>query len=135
MYLVDTSAWIDALQTRPRAIGRRLQALEAEDTPLYLCGPVLQEILQGARDDLTLQRYRRALSAMRCVTPLDPIQSYAEAGRLYARCRWLGVAPRSATDCFIAQLAIENGLALLHDDADFLKIASVEPALMLAERL
>ena len=132
MYLVDTSAWIDALQTRPRAIGQRLQQLESENAALYLCGPVLQEILQGARDDLTLQRYRLALGAMRFASPLDPVQSYAEAGRLYARCRWKGVTPRSAADCFIAQLAIEHGLLLLHDDADFLKIAAVEPKLQLA---
>jgi len=34
---------------------------------------------------------------------------------------------RSAADCLIAQIALENELALLHSDRDFEAIAEVRP--------
>ncbi len=132
MYLVDTSVWLDATCKKPREPGLRLQALAHEQADLYLCGPVMQEILQGARDAQALHKLRSELLKMLYVTPLDPMQSYAEAGRLYARCRWQGVTPRSPVDCLIAQIAIENSFLLLHDDADFEQIARIEPRLKLA---
>jgi hypothetical protein len=55
----------------------------------------------------------------------------ADAGMLYARCRWKGITPRSPHDSLIAQLAIEHRPPLLQDDRDFEQIARVEPALTL----
>ena len=132
MYLVDSSVWLDATRSKPRGPGLRLQQLEAAKADLYLCGPVLQEVLQGARDARALNLLRSKLSVLMYVSPLDPVQSYAEAGRLYARCRWQGVTPRSPMDCLIAQIAIENSFLLLHDDSDFEQIALIEPRLKLA---
>lgn len=132
MYLVDTSVWIDALRTQPRAPARRLLQLELSDAALFICGPVLQELLQGARDELTLARYLRLFATQRFAPMQDPRQTYADAGHLYARCRWRGVTPRSSNDCLIARIAIEHDLTLLHDDTDFDKIAKVQPQLKLA---
>ncbi|MGH8225002.1 MAG: type II toxin-antitoxin system VapC family toxin, partial [Gammaproteobacteria bacterium] len=92
---------------------------------------ILQEILQGTRDAASFEKTRHRLALERCYLPKDPVQTFTEAGRLYARCRWLGFTPRSSNDCLIAQLAIEHDLVLLHDDTDFEKIAKVEPRLRL----
>lgn len=106
--------------------------IRRQKSPVSITGVILQEILQGVRDEVTFKRYRELFSVQHFVHPLNPVGTYADAAKLYARCRWRGVTPRSPTDCFIAQLAIEHDLTLLHDDADYEKIARIEPRLKLA---
>ncbi len=50
-----------------------------------------------------------------------------EAARINFDCRRKGMTVRSAVDCFIAQLVLEEDGILLHDDDDFEKIRSVRP--------
>lgn len=52
-YLVDTSAWIDYLRGTDDAHVRCLHALLEPPSPVVLTPVVLQELLQGARDDAT----------------------------------------------------------------------------------
>lgn len=59
----------------------------------------------------------------------DGLLTYAEAGALYARCRWRGYTPRSPHDCLIACIAVARRVPSLHDDRDFERIAEIEPAL------
>lgn len=132
MYLADTSAWIEYTRPRPRRVGVLLRDLIEADTAVFVTGVIVQELLQGARNELECRRLVKWLKPQRRITPKDEFASYVKAGRLYARCRWRGVTPRSSNDCLIAQLAIEHDLALLHDDTDFEKIAKIEPRLRLA---
>ena len=92
--------------------------------PFGLTGIIFQEILQGAgstEDRATLADY---FGSQRFYHPLDPIATYAGAAALYGRCREQGVTIRSSIDCLIAQIAIEHDLRLLHNDRDFLRMAS-----------
>ena len=132
MYLADTSAWIDFTRPKPGPIGLRLKKEIQAGVPVYITGMVFQEVLQGARDETFLRRHEDWLLTQPFVHPPDPVAMHAAAARLYARCRWQGVTIRSANDCFIAQMAIEHRLRLLHDDRDFERIASIEPRLKLA---
>lgn len=132
MYLADTSAWIEYTRPQPRRVGVLLRDLLEADTAVFVTGVIVQELLQGARDELQCRRLRNWLKPQRRVVPSDEFETWAEAGRLYARCRWQGVTPRSSNDCLIAQLAIEHDLVLLHDDADFEKIAHVESRIKLS---
>ena len=130
MVLVDTGVWIDLLRNRDTAATTRLRQLLARG--LAAVAPVIvQELLQGASSASSLQALREHFVALPMVLPRSVIGTYAAAGELYARCRWLGVTPRSPLDCLIAELAIENELPLLHDDRDFDRIAGVEPKLIL----
>lgn len=131
MYLVDTSAWIEYTRPRPRRIGLLLRDLLEADSAVFVAGIVVQELLQGARDELDCGRLQKWLKPQRRVAPRDGFATFAEAGQLYARCRWRGLTPRSSNDCLIAQLAIEHDLVLVHNDSDFEKIAKVEPRLRL----
>lgn len=108
-----------------------MRDLIESDAAVFVTGVVVLELLQGARDESQYRRLLRWLSPQRRVSPRDEFTTYAEAGFLYARCRWAGLTPRSSVDCLIAQLAIESGLILLHDDADFPRIAKIEPRLKL----
>ncbi|MGE5171786.1 MAG: PIN domain nuclease [Rudaea sp.] len=127
--LVDTSVWIDFIRGRSTdAVGRLRTALDrgvaAALTPL-----VYQEVLQGASDERAFRDYRAFLSTQPFLHPGEPIATHERAARLYFECRRLGLTIRSTVDCLIAQIAIENGVPLLHDDRDFDRIARVAPKL------
>lgn len=92
---------------------------------------IVQEILQGASSPDSLARLRTHFLALPLLEPRSNGHTHANAGELYARCRWAGTTPRSPHDCLIAQLAVEHGVALLHDDRDFEAIARVEKRLQL----
>ncbi len=92
---------------------------------------ILQELLHGARSQKELQILRHRFIAL----PHLPVtlETHAQAGSLYARCRWQGITIRSPHDCLIAAVAVEHDVPLLTLDVDFRHIARVEPALTLIE--
>ncbi len=129
MILVDTSVWIDWLRRGDRPATLALDRL-IDEVEIVLAPVVLQELLQGAKGPEQLAELRRYFEPLPMLPPRAT--TYADAGALYARCRWAGVTPRSPHDCLIAQLAMEYGVPLLHDDRDFELIATVEQRLRFA---
>ena len=130
MVLVDTTVWIDLLRSGAGApvstLKRLLEAGEAAIAPV-----ILQELLQGASSREHFERLRRHFLALPLLEPKSQAATQVAAAALYARCRGQGITPRSPIDCLIAQLAIEHGVQLLHDDRDFESLAGVEPKLKL----
>lgn len=128
MILVDTSVWIDWLR---KVKGEKTDLLDRmlDEEEIVLAPVVLQELLQGARGAAELVELRGCFDSLPML--LHSIATYANAGTLYARCRWVGITPRSPHDCLIAQLAVENGAPLLQDDKDFSLLAQVEQKLVL----
>jgi predicted nucleic acid-binding protein len=130
--LVDTSVWVDFIRGRSTAVvGRLLAALDrgvaAAVTPL-----VYQEVLQGASDERAFRDYQAFLSTQPFLHPTEYVTTHERAAHLYFACRRLGLTIRSTVDCLIAQIAIEHGVPLLHDDRDFERIAKVAPKLEFA---
>jgi predicted nucleic acid-binding protein len=131
MVLVDTSVWIDYLRgARSAHVGMLDALLEGEDV-VGIAPVILQEILQGADSPQRFEKWRREFAGLMCYMPLDPMDSYVEAARLFASCRRAGKSPRSSNDCLIARIAVEHDLLLLENDRDFDAIASVEKKLRL----
>ena len=54
---------------------------------------------------------------------LEGLADYEDAAALYRACRAGGERLRSITDCLIAVPAIRAGVPVLHDDADFDRLA------------
>lgn len=130
MVLVDTSVWIDLLRSNDTPAVRRLRQLL--DLGVVFIAPVIvQELLQGASSERNLQILRDRFIVLPRLEPLPIGTTHADAGALFARCRWAGITPRSPHDCLIAQTAIDHGAVLLHDDRDFDRMAEVEPRLHL----
>lgn len=50
-------------------------------------------------------------------------ETYIHASDIYRECRKKGVTIRKTIDCLIGAIAIENNLALLNNDADFVNMA------------
>jgi predicted nucleic acid-binding protein len=122
--LVDTSVWIDffnGVSSAPRVSLRKL--LQAEEE-VCISGYILTEILQGFKEDRDFEAARTHLLHLPMLEIPIP-ESYINAAQLYRRCRKQGITIRKTADCLIAQTAIENGVALLHNDREFDRIASV----------
>ena len=131
-YLIDTSAWLDAIRGRATPAARRVQQLVESNESFGICPQIYQELLQGASSEQHFDEMRQTLSQLRFYEPLDVLGSYTSAAHLYAQLRWQGITVRSTQDCMIAWIAIEHDLSLLHNDRDFERIAQVEPRLRLA---
>jgi predicted nucleic acid-binding protein len=131
VFLVDTSVWIDYLRGTMTDAVKQFTRLLDERQPFGITSVIYQEILQGADSDVSFARLEKYLRTQLFFHPMDPLTSYAEAARLYSRCRRAGITLRSTIDCLIAQTAIEHGLVLLHSDRDFDNIAKVVPDLNL----
>ena len=121
MILLDTSAWVHLFRPGgPRSLPATLPPEE-----IVVCLPVLQEVLQGIRDDLAYRRAGEALRRFPCVE--DPLTRdlVGEAVDLYRRARRTGITPRSGVDCLIAACALRHDLDVVHRDRDFAGLAAV----------
>ena len=125
MYLVDTSVWVNYLRGEKTPQVRALKDLLSGEEIVGIAPIILQEILQGADSTERFETWRKYFADLFCYMPRDPVESHVAAARLYQECRKAGKTPRSSNDCLIAQIAVENGLALVHNDRDFYAIASV----------
>ena len=123
MYLVDTSAWIEVFR-RPSRFD--LEAALGLDE-VVTCLPVVQEVLQGFREERAFQVARQAMLALPCVeSPLGQ-ERFEEAAGLYRTARRAGLTVRSGVDCLIAACAIRHGLTVLHRDRDYTALATICP--------
>ncbi len=123
MILVDTSAWIEVF--------RRVRPLDleaaAEMGDVVTCLPVIQEVLQGFREERAFRMARDAMLALPCVeSPLREVV-VLEAAALYRAARRVGLTVRSSSDCLIAACALRHDLEVLHRDRDFTALARVSP--------
>ena len=125
MILVDTSALLPFLAGRSTRASETVARALSEGLEIALTPIVVQEILQGARDEPEWRRLRRYLQTQTILSPRDPMATHIAAARIYYDCRRRGLTVRSTLDCVVAQIAIEHGVPLLHDDRDYDAIARV----------
>lgn len=123
MVLVDTSAWIESFRHRSRL--RIDEIVDFDD--VVTCLPVVQEVLQGFRDERAYQIARESMLALPIVESPLRVAVFEEAAALYRNARRAGLTLRSGVDCLIAACAIRHGLTVLHHDRDFDLLARVAP--------
>jgi predicted nucleic acid-binding protein len=133
LILVDTSAWIDFLSGKDTSAAHALNELAGRRVPFGLTEIVVQELLQGVASEREFDHLYSYLRTQRLFGLRNGLDSYAEAAKLYSRCRRKGITVRSTIDCLIAQIAIENDLVLLHNDRDYPQMAKAIPELRLFE--
>ena len=121
MILVDTSVWIEVFRAR-RPLD--LEAIVDFDD-VATCLPIVQEVLQGFREQ---EAYRRAREAMLSLPTVEsPLSSevFLDAVDLFRSGRRAGMTVRSSVDCLIAACAIRHNLEVLHRDRDFAVISQI----------
>ena len=121
MLLVDTSVWIEVFRRSPRVHLERLIDFDEVVT----CLPVIQEVLQGFRDERTYQTARDAMYALPIVAAPLSAQVVDQAIDLYRSARRAGFTIRSGVDCLIAACALRHSLTVLHHDRDFDLLAKI----------
>ncbi len=123
MWLVDTSVWIEVF-ARPARL--RLE----DEVPLdevVTALPIVQEVLQGFRDERAYRVARDAMLAFQIVEPEMRADLFIEAAQLYRTARRAGFTIRSSVDCLIAACAVRHRVCVLHVDRDFDALARIAP--------
>ena len=121
--IVDTSVWSLSLRRKkeeeqPATLVLR-QLIENHEN-IFLLGVIVQEILQGVKDNLLFQKIQNHVKAFSCLEPTQ--DDHIFCARLYNQCLSQGITP-STTDILIAGMAIKNNCYLLTVDKDFDYIA------------
>ncbi len=115
LIIADTSIWIELLNN-PSA--KRMVPQEILYR-LATCPPVIQEVLQGLRNQPSSVNVRKGLLALPCLAQTVPLDLYLKAAEIFATGRRRGYTIRSGVDCLIAAIAIESGVPIWHKDRDF----------------
>jgi hypothetical protein len=125
MILVDTSVLIDFFKGVQNDHSLCLENIIKRQIPFGITPVIYQELLQGAKNKKEYDFLDEYLKCQHFFHPLDPVMTYGKAAMIYFTCRKQGVTVRSTIDCLIARIAVEHNLILLHNDKDFIRMASV----------
>jgi len=123
VFLVDTSVWIEVFRKPSRV---NLSDLVDFDE-VVTCLPVVQETLQGFRDEAGFRKAREAMLALPIVEAPLRLEVVDDAVALYRSGRRSGLTIRSSADCLIAACALRHNLTVLHHDRDFDLLARISP--------
>ncbi len=120
MVLVDTSVWIAFFRSPAGEGDGMLEELIRDRNRVGLCGIILQEILQGIREQKSYETTRQRLLFLPFLEASREIHLLAVS--LYRDLRKRGITVPS-TDVAIAAVAIYHDLPLFTLDAHFTEIA------------
>jgi len=126
MILVDTSVWVQVLRDKTGRMAQALRERIGADIGVFSRFTQL-ELLQGAKDEGEWGRLDEYLATQYYLEATE--DTWREAARIYFDLRRGGITISSPIDCCIAQIAMEAGALLLHQDGDFEKIAGIRPLL------
>ena len=119
MILVDTSVWIDFLNSARGPAGGELQRLVSGNGELVLTGLVVAEVLQGLKREVG--PVARLLAGWPLIEP-DGFASYCASAAISREARSRGIA-LSTVDSLIAALVLEYDASLFTLDRDFERLA------------
>jgi len=117
--LVDTSVWVDFLNSAGGPAGDELDRLIHANAPLALTGLVVTEVLQGLRRDV--EAVADLLSRWPLIEP-GGFGTYEAAATIFRQARVRGLA-LSTVDAVLAALALEYNAAFFTLDQDFERLA------------
>ncbi len=124
MIAVDTGVWIDYLHFEQTPQAKRLRAELGAGRNIAITDVVHMQLLQGVRDDRDAAALKLRLGQC-TILGVAGLDDFDLAAQIYRRVRRSGHTVRSSTNCLIAAVCIRADMPLLHDDADFDRIADV----------
>jgi predicted nucleic acid-binding protein len=123
VYLVDSSVWIETFRKRHPL--RIESIIDLEE--IVTCLPVIQEVLQGFRDETAFRIAREAMFSFPIIESPLTEEVFSHAVELFRSARRSGITVRSGTDCLIAACALRNGLTIIHKDRDYGNLSAITP--------
>jgi predicted nucleic acid-binding protein len=125
MILVDTSVLIDYLRDVDNKGTKQFNEILKNGLTFGINNFIYQELLQGCKTEKDYRLLKKYLDGQKFYDFKGGRESYAKAARIYFKLRKKGITIKSTIDCLIAQMAMENDLYLLHNDADFTRMTDV----------
>jgi predicted nucleic acid-binding protein len=122
LIVVDTTVWIDFFNGRNERYVERLAMMIQADVGIALTDVTLTEVLQGIRDEAQVRLFDDRLTAFD-VLRLESLDDFHRAAQLYRAARRHGVTIRRTIDCLIASVCIREQLPIMHNDAEFDRLA------------
>ena len=120
--IFDTSVWIDFLNKKDTREAHLLERYISTDDEVLMVPTILQEVLQGIREDNKYNQIKETLSFFKLLE-LPAYNAAVGAAELYRSLRQQGITIRKSNDCLIAYYAIWFSVPLIHADRDFDQIA------------
>lgn len=120
--LFDSSVFIDFFRNENTPEVELLNSYIENDGPVVLIPTIVQEVLQGIREDAQFKAVKDIFSSF-TILELSPVMAAFGAAELYRSLRKKGATIRKSNDCLIAFHAIEFSLPIVHRDTDFDLIA------------
>lgn len=119
MILVDTSVWVDFLNSARSPAGDELERLIGLNAPVVLTGLILTEVLQGLKRDV--EPVTQLLSRWPLIEPRGPA-TYEAAAAVFRQARSRGHT-LSTVDAVLAVVALEWNASFFTLDQDFGRLA------------
>ena len=116
--LIDTSVWIDFLNGTVNSQSDAMTRAIEQDAEIFICRPVIQEVLQGISDDQEHYNLKEKLFSLNILI-IDPLDAALGASELYRTLRKKGISIRKTNDTLIAFYCIYYNIPILHKDRDF----------------
>jgi len=116
--IFDTSIWVDFLHNKNTKEVNLLSNYIESNYPVILTPTIIQEVLQGIRDDAQFQQLKH-IFAFFTILQISPLSAAIGAAELNRSLRKKGLTIRKSNDCLIAFHAIEYSIPLVHSDNDF----------------
>ena len=124
-YVVDSSVWIDFFNKKSsKNIEKVIELMYAPTVKnsIIIVPVILQEILQGIRDDKQYELVSVIIHGFEFIE-FDPYEYAIKAADLFRELQKKGITIRKANDCLIAAFCIDLNISLIHNDRDFDNIA------------
>lgn len=121
MKLIDTSVLVPVFRDRTGAARNRFKRYVGSEYVLTRFTQI--ELLWGCRSEEQWQTFSDYLEGQDYVEARP--QTWTSAARIHFDLRRKGLTVTSILDCCIAQIAIENGLIMIHNDKDFETIGKI----------
>lgn len=115
MILVDTSVWVDFLNSAHGPAGNELERLIRANAPVALSGLILTEVLQGLKRDA--EPVTELLSRWPLIEP-SGFATYETAATIFRQARSRG-RTLSTVDAVLVALALEYNAGFFTLDQDF----------------
>jgi Predicted nucleic acid-binding protein, contains PIN domain len=121
--LIDTSIWIEYFGNPSEDLASRVDTYLSEETA-FVPVVVLTELIQGAKSEKEISAIEELFLAVHLLDQQK--DTWRHAGLLSYQLKRKGLTV-GLTDCYIAQIALENCCEIFTKDAHFQLIAKVVP--------
>ena len=124
-FIVDSSVWIDFFNKKgSKNIEKVIELMYAStlEDSIIILPVILQEILQGIRDDKQYELVSVIIHGFKFID-FDPYKYAVKAADLFRALQKKGITIRKANNCVIAAFCIDLNIFLIHNDSVFDNIA------------